>query len=134
MKILGIEIGEVKPRIELPSPSPCPPPHNTGLPVATERAVEHFINEILQDRVDHLKRVLNATVALSEKWERHLTQSQTEKYQYVALYEASKKELEAALRISAFREAQIASLKTRVAALEEPKLPRMVSHKPAATK
>ena len=56
MKILGFEIGEVKPRIELPSPSPCPPPHNIGLPVATERIVEVTASAILQDRIDHLTR------------------------------------------------------------------------------
>lgn len=56
MKILGFEIGEVKPRIELPSPSPCPPPHNIGLPVATERIVEVAASAILQDRIDHLTR------------------------------------------------------------------------------
>ena len=124
MKILGIEIG---------NPAPLPQPSPTPTPIATERTVEVAASAILQDRIDHLTRVLDSVVALSDKWERHLTQSQTEKYQYVALYEASKKELAAALRISAFREAQIASLRTRIATLEEPKLPRMVSHKPAPT-
>ena len=88
----------------------------------------------VQERIDHLVRVLDANIALAEKWERQLTQSQTEKYRYVELYETTKRELAAALRINAFREAQIASLRKQIATLEEPKLPRMVSHKPAATK
>ena len=117
MKILGFEIG---------NPAPLPQPSPTPTPIVTERIVEVAASAILQDRIDHLTRVLDSVIALSDKWERHLTQSQTEKYQYVALYEASKKELAAALRISAFREAQIASLRKQIATLEEPKLPRMV--------
>lgn len=123
MKLFGFDIGSQPP----PEPSPRlldqPISASVETPVATERSVEPF----LQERIDHLVRVLDANIALAEKWERQLVQSQTEKYRYVELYETTKRELAAALRINAFREAQIASLRTRIATLEEPKLPEKLA-------
>lgn len=121
MKILGIEIGN-------------PEPYPVSLAPVVSAAVEiiHLDpNPELQKRVEWLEEQIVHALTLSSKWEQHLTQSQAEKYRYVELYEATKKELDAAKRLLTFREAQIEGLKRTLAKEEEPKLPRTVSHKPA---
>jgi len=126
MKLLEIEIGVVKPE---PSPRLLDQPISARVETTPKIETDPRVFKMLEK----YESALDRTLTLSEKWERHLAQSQTEKYTYANLYESTKKELETTKRILTFREAQIEGLKRRLGELEEPKLPRMVSHKPAPT-
>jgi hypothetical protein len=134
MKILGIEIGAVSPEKPVSPIVEYRPTVETPDPQITHLTAR--LHDVYQWSLG-LQKSLDEALALSSKLERHLSESQQEKYAFVRRLDAAIAErngvsdrlIEASDRlVEALK--QIAALKEQI---PETKLPRMVSHKPAPT-
>lgn len=128
MKILGIEIGE--PWQDVRGTKPKPPLGEIRLldsPVSpiVETAPKTETDPRVFQMLEKYEGILDRALSLSEKWEQHLAQSQAEKYEYVRRLDAAIAER------NGVSDRLVQALKKLEALKAEPKLPRMVSHKPA---
>lgn len=107
MKILGIEIGTVRPEPVIRSlDQPISPPVEIKVPSEDPRIGVYRL------QVESLEKILFQQLTQSQRWEHHLTESQNEKYTFANKLEVALADIEGYKRRVAFLEARVLELET----------------------